>query len=352
MLCCAPDSFTTGLSMNTNAQTVLTVSNIAKSYTSYKKKPGFLPSLKSLFYRESVEVKALKPLSFNIHAGEFVGVLGPNGAGKTTTLKILTGLVVPSSGKALAFGQYDTSKSTPDYLRQLGMVMGQRQQLLSDLPASDSFALAQALYEIPGPLFEERVAFYTELLDVGDKVDIPVRKLSLGERMKLELIQALLHQPKILFLDEPTIGLDFEAARKIRNFLLRLNQEFHTTILLTSHYMYEVEELCDRIAVVNHGQIIALDTPAALKAQSSGDCVIVLQTPNGEQSLQGKLKSMQKYLSRVHTSGETLSLYTKTPSKILNELTPLLEQNIITNIEVRNSTLEDVYVDIIKNKAA
>ena len=167
-------------------------------------------------------------------------------------------------------------------------------------------------------------------------------------QQRLHLARALLHAPALIFLDAPPVGIDPVGAREIRQLIKELVKR-GKTVLLTSHYMYEVEELCDRIAVVNHGKVIALDTPAALKAQSSGDCVIAIQTPNGEQSLQGKLESLQKYLTHVHASGDMLSLYTQTPSKVLNELAPLLEQNVITNIEVRNATLEDVYVDIIKN---
>jgi ABC-2 type transport system ATP-binding protein len=161
----------------------------------------------------------------------------------------------------------------------------------------------------------------------------------------------MLHDPDLIFLDEPTVGIDPIGAREIRVLIKNL-VAMGKTILLTSHYMYEMEELCDRIAVVNHGKIIALDTPAALKARSSGDSVVSIQSPHGSEALLEKLQMLNQYLSRVHTSGDTLSIFTKTPSKVLNALAPLLEQNIITNLEVRNATLEDVYVQIVQNNEA
>jgi len=178
-----------------------------------------------------------------------------------------------------------------------------------------------------------------------------VETYSSGMQQRLHLARALLHDPELIFLDEPTVGIDPVGAREIRQ-LIKEMVRGGKTILLTSHYMYEVEELCDRIAVVDHGKIIALDTPEALKAQSSGDCVIVVQTPDGGHALRRKLEGLQEHVSQVRVSGETLSVHTRTPSKVLSELTPLLQENVITNMEVRNATLEDVYVNIIKNNAA
>jgi ABC-2 type transport system ATP-binding protein len=221
----------------------------------FKKEPGLVGGLKALVKRERVPVPAVKELNFSIRRGEFVGLLGPNGAGKTTTLKMLTGLISPTLGSAHAFGAFDTAKRTPAYLRRIGMVMGQRNQLNPDLPAMDSFRLAQAIYGLEEQRFTARLNTCIELFGIADKVLAPVRKLSLGERMKMELILAILHEPELLFLDEPTIGLDFNAARQIRSFLKDANEKLGITVILTSHYTKDIEELCRRVVLINHGKI-------------------------------------------------------------------------------------------------
>lgn len=215
-----------------------------------------MAGVKALFHREKIPVHATRNLDFKIERGEFVGLLGPNGAGKTTTLKMLTGLIRPSAGKATVFERFDASQRNPEYLRRIGMVMGQRNQLNPDLPAMDSFKLAQAIYGISEEKFARRLAQCVELFGIEDKLLTPVRKLSLGERMKLELILAILHEPEILFLDEPTIGLDFNAARQIRGFLAEANRQLGITVVLTSHYTKDIEELCRRVILINHGRIV------------------------------------------------------------------------------------------------
>jgi ABC-2 type transport system ATP-binding protein len=243
-------------------ETVLEVQGLGKTYVTYKKAPGVAGALKALFRREQVTVKAVRDLALTIRRGEFVGLLGPNGAGKTTTLKMLTGLVRPSAGKSLAFGRYDPARRDPAYLRRIGMVMGQRNQLNPDLPAMESFRLAQAVYDIDDARFEARLDQCLGLFKVGDLVSVPVRKLSLGERMKMELVLAILHEPELLFLDEPTIGLDFNAARQVREFLAEANRALGITIVLTSHYTKDIEELCRRVVLVNHGRLV-YDGPLA-----------------------------------------------------------------------------------------
>jgi ABC-2 type transport system ATP-binding protein len=238
------------------APPVLAVRDLTKTYRSMKKAPGLSGAVKALVRREHTSVTAVTGLSFDVRRGEFVGLLGPNGAGKTTTLKMLTGLIRPSAGRATAFGEHDTAARRPAYLRRIGLVMGQRNQLNADLPAIDSFRLAQAIYDLPEARFQARLDLSLALFGLRALVTTPVRKLSLGERMKMELILALLHEPELLFLDEPTIGLDFNAARHIRGFLAEANRKLGVTVILTSHYAKDIEELCRRVVLINHGRVV------------------------------------------------------------------------------------------------
>ena len=238
------------------SEVVLTVTNLGKSYQSFKKDAGVGGAQKSFFNRQSITVNAVRDLSFSIRRGEFVGLLGPNGAGKTTTLKMLTGLIRPSVGNAVAFGKYETAHRSSDYLRKIGMVMGQRNQLNPDLPANDSFRLAQSIYDLPDARYRRRLDECLDLFAIREKLLIPVRKLSLGERMKMEMILALLHEPELVFLDEPTIGLDFNAARQIRGFLKSAARNLGITFILTSHYTKDIEELCKRVILINRGKLL------------------------------------------------------------------------------------------------
>lgn len=231
------------------------VKNLFKTYEYYKKQPGLINSIKSLFHREKLFTDAVKDVIFNIEEGELVGFLGPNGAGKTTTLKMLSGIIYPSRGTATVLG-YTPWKRQTAFQKQFAIVMGQKNQLWWDLPAMESFILNKEIYEIPDDVFKANLKELTELLDVKDILDIPVRKLSLGQRMKCELVAALLHKPKVLFLDEPTIGLDVVSQKSIREFLKKYNKEKKVTIILTSHYMEDVEALCDRVIIINHGSLI------------------------------------------------------------------------------------------------
>ena len=234
---------------------IISVKNLNKKYEYYKKQAGLWNSVKSLFHREKLFTEAVKDISFEIQEGEFVGFLGPNGAGKTTTLKMLSGILYPTSGEATVLG-YVPAKRQPVFQKQFALVMGQKNQLWWDLPAMESFLLNQAIYEVPEDQFRAVLNELTELLDITDILDIPVRKLSLGQRMKCELAAALLHSPKVLFLDEPTIGLDVVSQNNIREFLKKYNREKKITIILTSHYMEDVAALCERVVIINHGAMM------------------------------------------------------------------------------------------------
>ena len=230
------------------------VKNLIKTYQTHRKAPGLAGSIKSFVRREYIDVEAVKEISFNLERGELVGFIGPNGAGKTTTLKVLSGLLYPTSGKVDILGYTPWTRKSK-YLRQISLVMGQKNQLWWDLPSQESFTLNKEIYSVPDDQYQKTLGTLLEMLEFQKLTDIPVRKLSLGQRMKAELIAALLHSPKILFLDEPTIGLDVVVQKNLRQFIKEYNAEFQSTILLTSHYMGDVEELCQRVIVIDEGQI-------------------------------------------------------------------------------------------------
>ena len=220
-----------------------------------KKEAGLKGSLKGLFWRETLYKEAVKSVSFSLEEGELVGFLGPNGAGKTTLLKMLSGILYPTSGEAQVLG-FTPWQRHRDYQRQFAIVMGQKNQLWWDLPPAESFLLNRDIYGVDHRTFQYTLDEMVELLDLKNLLNIPVRQLSLGQRMKCELVASLLHQPRVLFLDEPTIGLDVISQEKIRSFVKSYNRLKKTTVLLTSHYMQDVEQLCERVLVINHGGIV------------------------------------------------------------------------------------------------
>ena len=227
---------------------------LTKIYRTYRKESGLRGSLKGLVRRKYDETRAADEVSFQIEEGELVGFLGPNGAGKTTVLKMLSGLLNPSSGDARVLGFVPWERSN-EMKRQFSLVMGQKNALWWDLPAQESLELNRAIYGIERGRFNKVVGGLSELLDVQDKMNVMVRELSLGERMKMELISALIHEPRVLFLDEPTIGLDVVSQKRVREFLRLYNSEHKIVTMLTSHYMQDIEELCDRVIIIDHGKI-------------------------------------------------------------------------------------------------
>lgn len=231
------------------------VQRLCKYYKVHQKEPGLAGSLKSFVRRKYSDVKAVDDISFSIDGGEVVGFLGPNGAGKTTTLKVLSGLLYPTSGVARVL-DYTPNQRRAAFLRQITLVMGQKQQLNWDLPALETFIVNAAIYEIPDDQFKQTLADLTELLELAPLLKKQVRKLSLGERMKCELAAALLHRPRVLFLDEPTIGLDVTMQTKIRQFVAEYNERYGATIILTSHYMADVTALCKRVIVIDRGKLL------------------------------------------------------------------------------------------------
>ncbi len=234
---------------------IIEVTDLKKYYEVFDKEPGILGTVKSLFNRKYTEAKAVDGISFSIDEGELVGFIGPNGAGKTTTLKVLSGLLYPTSGKVSVLGYKPWERKTK-YLKQFSLVMGQKNQLFWDLPAIDSFNLYKEIYEVSDSEYKKTLAELIELLGVTDILKVQVKKLSLGQRMKMELIAALIHSPKLLFLDEPTIGLDVVMQKTLREFVAQYNKVKNATIILTSHYMLDVKELAKRVIIIDHGHIL------------------------------------------------------------------------------------------------
>lgn len=231
------------------------VSQLTKYYQVAQSEPGLLGSLKSLFRRRYKEIKAVDKISFEIEEGELVGFIGPNGAGKTTTLKCLAGLLYPTAGEVSVLG-FTPWERKAEFQKQMSLVAGQKNQLLWDLPPMETFLLNKEIYEIPSKQFSETLGELVRLLEVKDILNTQVRKLSLGQRMKCELVAALLHRPSVLFLDEPTIGLDVVMQKKLRDFIREYNRRYRSTILLTSHYMGDVKELCQRVIIIDKGKLI------------------------------------------------------------------------------------------------
>jgi ABC-2 type transport system ATP-binding protein len=306
---------------------------LRKSYISHKKAPGVWGGIKGLFSREKVEIEAVKGINLQIKQGELIGFLGPNGAGKTTTLKMLSGILYPTSGTASVLG-FTPSDRKSEMLRQISLVMGNKMQLWWDLPAWDSFVVLKELYEVDDAHFKKRSEFLIETLQLTDKVNTQVRKLSLGERMKCELVAALLHSPRVVFLDEPTIGLDVVSQKRIRDFLKQLHREDGCTIILTSHYMQDVQELCERVVVIDQGATIFDGSLDALSGQFHDYKRIRLSfsTPQNAETL-GQFGRV------VETSGDTATI------EVSRSETAAAAAKLLEALPVDDVAIEDVEFD-------
>lgn len=259
---------------------MINTTNLTKKYRRYRKEEGIRGSISSLWKRNYEEKTAVSHIDLKVEEGEFIGLIGPNGAGKTTLIKMLTGIIAPSDGTVEVLGYYPNDLKN-DFKKQYAVVMGQKSQLFFELTVNDTLRLFKEIYEIPEKEYQENKNYFVELFGVKELMDVQVRTLSLGERMKMELIVALLHNPKILFLDEPTIGLDAVASKQIRKFLKEINEKRGTTIILTSHYMEDIKALCKRTIVVNHGAKIYDGTTEELfeKYQRNKKVTVTFQMP-------------------------------------------------------------------------
>ena len=320
-----------------SAQTpVIRVSGLSKHFKVPTREAGLRASFRSLFHRIYRTVKAVDDISFTIEPGEVVGFLGPNGAGKTTTLKMLSGLLYPTAGSTQVL-DFEPSRRSTDFLQQITLVMGNRSQLAWDLPALDSYELQRAIYQLPQAEFKRTRDEFIELLELKDLVNKPVRNLSLGERMKVEIVGALLHRPKVLFLDEPTLGLDITMQRRIRGFISEYNQRHGATVLLTSHYMADVEALCKRVIIIHNGRLLFDGALNQLMERFSAFKTIRV-------TFSGNPVSWSQYGEVLNQDGGHVSL------RIPKDKTALVTSRILSEQHVNDLTIEDPPIEDVIEK--
>ncbi len=329
---------------------MIEVENLTRVFRTYKKKPGFWGGVTGLFKRDFEETRAADNVSFSIKEGEFVGFLGPNGAGKTTTLKMLSGLIYPTSGTARVAG-FDPSKRENAYRRIFALVLGQKNQLWWDLPALESFYLIRAIYGLDPAPYQQSLDELVTLLGVSHKLNVMVRELSLGERMKMELIAALLHKPRVLFLDEPTIGLDVVSQKAVREFLRDYNRRHKTTILLTSHYMADISQLCERVIVIDHGKKIYDGNLDRIAGAGSRTKIIRFKPKpaGGERLFTAEWKPAHG-TAKICEDGEFLL---HVPSEhVVAVCQQILGSNAVDDINIQEVPLEDVISELFSRGVA
>jgi ABC-2 type transport system ATP-binding protein len=313
------------------------VQGLTKTFRTYKKEPGFTGALRGLISRKFEHTTAVRDVTFNVEAGELVGFLGANGAGKTTTLKMLAGLLYPSSGTARVLGHVPWKRADA-YRRQFALLLGQKNQLWWDLPARESLELNAKIYDIEPVTFQRTVDELTELLRVRDKLNVMVRELSLGERMKMELIAALLHQPKVLLLDEPTIGLDVISQKTVREFLAEYNTTRGTTILLTSHYMADIEALCRRVIIIDRGTLFFDGQLSAVLDRFADFKLITIQCDAGKSCPR---EGLDKFGEVVEHTAATVKFKVKR-DRVIAVCKALLDQLPVTDIDIQEVPIEDI----------
>lgn len=323
---------------------IITVENLTKKYETYKRGSSFKESVKTFFHREKVPVIAVNDISFTVEEGEIIGILGPNGAGKSTTIKMLTGTLYPTSGTIDVMG-YNPTKNRKTYVQQMGAVFGQRSQLIFDIPPVDSFRMNKAIYGISDIDYEDRIHTMSKLFEVEDYITRPTRVLSLGERMKCEFIMAMLHQPKVVFLDEPTIGLDVIAKQKIREFVQEMNKR-GTTFILTTHDLQDVEELAKKVVIINHGEKVFDDSIQILRNTLGAKKIVqlVLQKSIDSLDIQGaEIVARESELNI--TVGVDLDVIS-----IKDFIYQLSERCEFSDISIKEMPMETIITHIYQNK--
>ena len=323
--------------------TVVQIDNLSKTYSVSERETGLKAAMGSLVNRKIRAVKAVDELSFSVNRGEVVGFLGPNGAGKTTTLKMLSGLIHPTSGRAAVLG-FRPWERNYDYLKRIALVMGQRNQLVWDIPVVDTFELHRSVYELSDLEYSRSFAELTELLELEPLLRVPPRNLSLGERMKCEIAVALLHRPWVLFLDEPTIGLDVTMQRRIRQFIAEYNRRTGATVLLTSHYMADVKALCRRVIVIHHGKLLYDGELTGLVDRIAPYKIVEVELENGNAG-----QSLEKYGEVITRSENRASL--RVPKVEIATVTKrLLTELDLTDLTVQDPSIEDVIEQVFNPK--
>ena len=324
---------------------IITVENLTKRYETYKRGSGFKDSVKTLFHREKVPVIAVNQVSFTVEEGDIIGILGPNGAGKSTTIKMLTGTLYPTDGKISVMG-YHPTKNRRTYVHQIGAVFGQKSQLIWDIPPVDSFRLNKAIYGVSDKDYDERINLMSKLFGVEDFITRPTRVLSLGERMKCEFIMAMLHQPKVVFLDEPTIGLDVIAKQKIREFIREMNKR-GTTFILTTHDLEDVEQLARNVVIINHGEKVFDDTIQNLRKVLGAKKIVQLTLNRPMDSLDIKGAEIVDRESDLNiTVSVDLEVIT-----ITDFIAGLSEVCSFTDISIKEMPMETIITHIYQSEA-
>lgn len=323
---------------------MIELNHISKTFRIAKRNAGMSEAVKSLFKREYTLVRALQDVSFSIDDGEMVGYIGPNGAGKSSTIKIMSGILNPDSGECVIDG-ITPWKKRKDHVRNIGVVFGQRSQLWWDVPVIDSFELIRDIYEIPPQIYSGNLNELTELLDLGEILKIPVRQLSLGQRMRCEIAASLLHNPRILFLDEPTIGLDAVSKIAVRDFIKRLNKEKKTTVILTTHDMQDIEALTKRILLIGKGRILLDGSLEQLKSRNSKIKKIILQYSKGEFNLPNGISIVNNLEGRAELAVNTSIIGVP---QAINYLSTTTE---ITDLSVSGTTADELVVSLYEEFA-
>ncbi|MBX7144253.1 MAG: ATP-binding cassette domain-containing protein [Oligoflexia bacterium] len=324
---------------------MILVDKIGKTYRTHRKAPGLWGSIRSLVTREWLDKVAVQDVSFKVNAGEILGLVGANGAGKTTLIKMLSGIIHPDSGGARVLGFTPWERGI-EFRRQISLIMGQKAQLWWDLPAADCFLLLREIYQIDGKTYQRTLDELVSVLDVSALLHIPVRNLSLGERMKMELIAALLHSPKVIFLDEPTIGLDIMAQRSMRSFILEYCQRHKPAIILTSHYMEDIEELCPNIVILRAGRLVYSGALEGIRAQLSHTKIVTIHTdstsavPNRRWE-SGTLVESASGLLRFKVEREKLRHF-------MNEVLSIVEAH---DVSIEEADISDTIAALMKGKA-
>lgn len=314
---------------------------LAKTFRVPVREPGLRGSLKALVRRRSVEKHAVRATTLRVAEGEIVGLVGPNGAGKTTLVKMLAGIIHPTAGDARVLGHRPWERSS-DFRRQVALLMGQKAQLWWDLPAQDGFALLRDIYGVPDALHRQRLGELTELLGVGPELGVPVRRLSLGERMKMELIAALLHGPRVVFLDEPTIGLDLASQRAVREFLLRYRERHRPAMLLTSHYMEDIERLCERILLIREGEIIYDGRLDRLVAAAGDAKVVRAHLRPDDAPPAGAVRALAERLGEVLEASPAVVAVRVAPARVPEAAAALLQGLPVADLAVEAPEVGDV----------
>jgi ABC-2 type transport system ATP-binding protein len=320
---------------------VIEVKNLSKTFVVKDKEAGLLGSVKAIFNNKTRKIEAVKDLNFSINEGEMIGFIGPNGAGKTTTLKILSGILYPTSGQVNVLG-FKPSDRKSDFLKKISLVMGQKNQLIWDLPAIDTFNLNKETYGVSERDYKVTMDELVEIFDIGGILNQQVRRLSLGQRMKCELVASLLYRPKIMFLDEPTIGLDIVVQKKLRQFIKDINRKLGTTVILTSHYMDDVKEIANRIIIINKGALVFDNTLEALTEKYANHKTLKI-TLNKEANLE-EIKLLGKDVDYVYPN---LSLNVN-PHSVADTIAKILNHFDVDDIDISEPELEDIVANIFE----